>query len=42
MCAASGRILCVFGGVILCCLWDSLVLVWRSKFVLCVGQFVVG
>ena len=25
-----------------CCVWDILVSVWRSEFVLCVGLFLVG
>ena len=31
-----------FGGVSVCCVWDSLVWVWVSEFLLCVGQFRVG
>ena len=31
-----------FCGVILCCVWDSLVWFWGSEFVLFVGQFGVG
>ena len=31
-----------FGGVCLCCVCDSLVWVWGSEFVLCVGQFGAG
>ena len=33
---------CGFGGVGVCCVCDSLVLVSGSVFVLYVGQFVVG
>jgi len=32
----------VFGGVSLCCVWDSLGWVWGSEFLLCVGQYGVG
>jgi len=28
-----------FGGVSLCCVWDSLLFVCGNEFVLCVGQF---
>jgi len=31
-----------FGGVSLCCVWDSLGRVWGSEVVLCVGAFGVG
>ena len=31
-----------FGGVSLCCVWDSVVWVWGSEYVLCVGQFGAG
>jgi len=31
-----------FGGVILCCVWDSLLWVWGSEFELCVGHIVTG
>jgi len=34
-----GTVWCVFGGVSLCCVWDSMVLVKWSECVLCVGQF---
>ena len=37
-----GTVLCGFGGVSLCCVWESFVWVWGSEFVLCVGQFCVG
>jgi len=33
---------CGFGGVSLCCVWESFVSVWGSEYVLCVGQFVAG
>ena len=36
MCAT---VLCGIGGVSVCCLWESLVWVWGSECVLCVGQF---
>ena len=26
-------------GVSVCCVWESLVWVWGSEFVLCVGEF---
>jgi len=32
----------VFGEECLYCVWDSLVWVWESEFVLCVGQSGVG
>ena len=28
----------MFGGLSFCCVWESLVRVWRNVFVLCVGQ----
>ena len=31
-----------FGGVSLCCVWDCLLWVCGSEFVLCVGKFGVG
>jgi len=31
-----------FGGVSLCCVWDSTVWDWGSEFVQCVGQFGAG
>jgi len=34
-----GRVWCGFGGVSVCCVWESLVWVWGSECVLCVGQF---
>jgi len=37
-----GRVSCGFGGVILCCVWDSLVWVWGREVVVCVGEFGVG
>ena len=37
-----GAVWCGFGGVSVCCVWDSLVWVWGSECVLCVGQFGVG
>ena len=40
--AVGGRELCGFGGVGLCCVWDSLVWFWGSVFVLCVGQIWAG
>ena len=42
MCAACGRVWCGYRGVSVCCIWDSLVWVWWSEFVLCVGQFGLG
>jgi len=37
-----GRVWGGFGGVILCCVWESLGLVLGSDFVLCVELFGVG
>jgi len=37
-----GKVWCVFVGVSVCCVWDSLVRVCGSECVLCVGQFGVG
>jgi len=34
-----GTIWSGIGGVSVCCVWDSLGLIWGSKFVLCVGKF---
>jgi len=31
-----------FWRVRVCCMWESLVWVWRSECVLCVEEFVVG
>jgi len=31
-----------FGEVSLCCVWDGLLWIWGSKYVLFVGQFGVG
>jgi len=31
-----------FGGLIFCCVWESLGLDWGSDFVLCVRDFGVG
>jgi len=31
-----------FRGVRLCCVWKTLLWVWGSEFVPCVGEFVVG
>jgi len=42
VCALCGIVWCRIGGVIVCCVWESLVRVWGSEFVLCVGQFCVG
>ena len=42
VCAECGTVWCGFGGVSVCCVWDSLVWVWGSECVLCVGQFGVG
>jgi len=36
------RVWCGYGGVRLCCVWDSLGWVWGSEFLLCVGQIVLG
>jgi len=33
---------CGYGGVRLCCVWDSLGWVWGSEFLLCVREFGVG
>ena len=35
-----GTVLFGFGGERFCCVWDSLVWVWGSEFVLCVVVFV--
>ena len=32
----------MFRGVSLCCVWESLVWVWGSEFVLCLGVFGMG
>ena len=40
--AVCGRVWGGFVGVRLYCVWDSLVWVWGSECVLCVGQFGVG
>ena len=40
--AVSGRVWCGFGGVSVCCMWDSFGRGWGSDFLLCVGQFGVG
>jgi len=37
-----GREWCGFGGVSLCYVWDSLVCVWGSECVLCVGEIGAG
>jgi len=37
-----GTVCSGFGGVSTCCVWDSLVWVWGSESVLCVGQFGAG
>ena len=37
-----GTVWCGFGGVSIFCVWDRLLRVWGSEFVLCVGQFGVG
>jgi len=41
VCAVCVTVWCGFMRVGLCCVWESLVWVWGSEFVLCVGQFVV-
>jgi len=33
-----GTVWCGFGGVRLCCVWESLGRVWGSEFVLCVRE----
>ena len=42
MCAVCGTVWCGFGGVSVCCVWESLVWVCGSECVLCVGQYGVG
>jgi len=42
VCAVIGRYWGGFGGVSLCCVWESMVWVWGSEFLLCVGQYGVG
>jgi len=42
VCAVCGRVWGGLVGVSLCCMWDSLVWVWGSECVLCVGQFGLG
>ena len=42
MCAVCGTVCCGFGGVSVCYVWGSLVWVWGSESVLCVGQIGVG
>ena len=42
MCAVCGTVWCGFVGVSECCVWDSLVWVWGSVYLLCVGQFFGG
>jgi len=37
-----GRVWCGFGGVSVFCVWESLVFVFGSEYVLCVGEFGVG
>jgi len=37
-----GREWCEFGVVSLCCVWDSLLWVWGSECLLCVGEFGAG
>jgi len=37
-----GTVLCGFGGVSLCRVWESLMWVCGSECLLCVGQFGVG
>jgi len=37
-----GTVLCGFGGVSLCCVWEKFVLVSGSEYVLCVRLFVPG
>ena len=39
MCVMCEKFWSVFRGVFLCCVWESLMWVWGSEFVLCVGQF---
>jgi len=37
-----GTVCCGIGGVRICCVWDSLVRVWGSEYVLYVGHFGAG
>ena len=37
-----GTVLCGYGGVSLCCVWDSLGYLCVSEFSLCVREFGVG
>jgi len=39
VCGVCVRVWCGFGGVRLCCVYESLGLVWESEFLLCVGAF---
>ena len=41
-CAVCGTVWGGSGGVRLCCVWENLMCVCGSEFVLCVGQFCVG
>jgi len=38
VCAVCGKVCSVFRGVCARCLMESLVLVWGSEFLLCVGE----
>ena len=42
VCAVCVTVWCVYGGVGVCFVWESLVCVWGSECVLCVVQFGAG
>ena len=42
VCAVCGTVLCGFGVVSVCCVCYSLLWVWGSEFLFCVGEFRVG
>ena len=42
VCAVCGTVWCGIGVVRICCVWDSLVRVCGSEYVLYVGQFGAG
>jgi len=42
VCAVCWRDWCEYGGESVCCVWESLVWVWGSECVLCVGEIGVS
>jgi len=42
ICAVCGAVVSGFGGVRVCCVWESLVWDWGSECMLDVGEFDVG